>query len=197
MFMEHMGDPTLEDSDNKESSSLLWALNHDAEYHLPTAALLSSDQHTVENSQSSLALPASIGTLRTPRTANRVRFEIQEEPNDEHSPNKHTAEDESDPEEEDYFSRITSTEGRQCPSQRAPLLSEIEAPSVTVATTDFELNAEDLLENARPKSGMASAFMNMANSIMYDSCATPARGITGNRLMVLQWSWHYRCTEKP
>ncbi|KAL9585163.1 MAG: hypothetical protein Q9212_001688 [Teloschistes hypoglaucus] len=188
MSIEHMGDPTLEESDNKESSSLLWALNHDAEYHLPTAALLSSNQHTVESSQSLLALPASNGTPRTPRTANRVRFEIQEEPNDDHSPKKHTAEDESGPEEEDYFSRITST---------APLLSEIEAPSVTFATTDFELNAEDLPENARPKSGMASAFMNMANSIMYDSCATPAGSITGNRLMVLQWSWHYRCSEKP
>ncbi|KAI4105341.1 MAG: hypothetical protein L6R37_002791 [Teloschistes peruensis] len=186
--MEHLGDPTLEDSDNKESSSLLWALNHDAEYHLPTAASISSHKHTVESSRSSLALPASNGTLTTSRTANRVRFEIQEEQIDEHSPNKHTAEDESDPEEEDYFSRITSTEGRQSPSQRARLLSEIEAPSVTVATADFEFNAEDLLENARPKSGMGSAFMNMANSIMYDSCATPARGITGNRLMVAQWA---------
>lgn len=48
--------------------------------------------------------------------------------------------------------------------QRLPLLTGIEAPSVTVATEDF--NPEDHLENARPRSGMRSAFMNMANSII-------------------------------
>jgi sodium-coupled neutral amino acid transporter 11 len=47
---------------------------------------------------------------------------------------------------------------------RVPLLTGIEAPSVTLASDDF--NPEDLLESARPKSGMKSAFMNMANSIM-------------------------------
>jgi sodium-coupled neutral amino acid transporter 11 len=41
----------------------------------------------------------------------------------------------------------------------------IEAPSVTVAE-DFD--PEDYLESARPRSGMKSAFMNMANSIMCD-----------------------------
>ena len=46
----------------------------------------------------------------------------------------------------------------------APLLADIEAPSITVATDEF--NPEDLLENARPKSNLRSAFMNMANSIM-------------------------------
>jgi len=48
--------------------------------------------------------------------------------------------------------------------QRLPLLTGIEAPSVTVANESF--NPEDHLENARPRSGMRSAFMNMANSIM-------------------------------
>lgn len=48
--------------------------------------------------------------------------------------------------------------------QRLPLLTGIEAPSVTVAEQNF--NPEDHLENARPRSGMRSAFMNMANSIM-------------------------------
>jgi len=50
-------------------------------------------------------------------------------------------------------------------TQRLPLLTGIEAPSVTVAEESF--NPEDHLENARPRSGMRSAFMNMANSIMY------------------------------
>ena len=49
--------------------------------------------------------------------------------------------------------------------QRLPLLTGIEAPSVTVAGWDDDFEAEHL-EGARPKSGMKSAFMNMANSIM-------------------------------
>jgi sodium-coupled neutral amino acid transporter 11 len=48
--------------------------------------------------------------------------------------------------------------------QRLPLLTGIEAPSVTVAEEAFD--PEDYLESARPRSGMRSAFMNMANSIM-------------------------------
>jgi sodium-coupled neutral amino acid transporter 11 len=48
--------------------------------------------------------------------------------------------------------------------QRLPLLTGIEAPSVTVAEEAFD--PEDYLESARPRSGMKSAFMNMANSIM-------------------------------
>ena len=48
--------------------------------------------------------------------------------------------------------------------QRLPLLTGIEAPSVTVAEEAFD--PEDHLENARPRSGMRSSFMNMANSIM-------------------------------
>ncbi|KAL8660499.1 MAG: hypothetical protein Q9202_006494 [Teloschistes flavicans] len=183
MSMEHMEDPVLEELNNKETSSLLWALDYNAEYPVPTAASPIANKHVVESHQSSLALPTPNGTLRTPRTANHVRFEIQEGPNDERSPNKIAAEDEAYLEEEDYVSRSTSTEGRRSSSQRAPLLSEVEAPSVTVATTEFEFNTEDLLESARPKSGMGSAFMNMANSIMYASCPTPAGGIIGNRLM--------------
>lgn len=46
----------------------------------------------------------------------------------------------------------------------APLLTNIEAPSVTVATT--QISPEDHLEHSRPRSGLRSAFMNMANSII-------------------------------
>lgn len=49
-------------------------------------------------------------------------------------------------------------------TQRLSLLTGVEAPSVTVAEESFD--PEDHLENARPRSGMRSAFMNMANSIM-------------------------------
>ena len=58
------------------------------------------------------------------------------------------------------YGRGGDTEG----VQRLPLLTGIEAPSVTLATDDED--AEDHLESARPRSGLASAFMNMANSIM-------------------------------
>ena len=55
--------------------------------------------------------------------------------------------------------------------QRLPLLTGVEAPSVTLATgeqwgDEGEWRPENLLESARPKSNTWSAFMNMANSIM-------------------------------
>lgn len=63
--------------------------------------------------------------------------------------------------------------GRRRGEQRLPLLTDIEAPSVTVANSEVGFSPEDLLESARPKSGLRSAFMNMANSIMYVSGLTP------------------------
>jgi sodium-coupled neutral amino acid transporter 11 len=51
---------------------------------------------------------------------------------------------------------------------RTPLLTGLEAPSVSVASMGAAEWGEDgvLRELMRPKSGMRSAFMNMANSIM-------------------------------
>jgi solute carrier family 38 (sodium-coupled neutral amino acid transporter), member 11 len=106
--------------------------------------------------------------VRTPRTTNRVRFDLAE---NERAPNHPTEAgvwaERGDEEErgDDYFSRHQASSAS--PGQRAPLLTDIEAPSVTVANTSLRLNIEELLEDAdRPKSGMISAFMNMANSIM-------------------------------
>ncbi|KAB2570037.1 Vacuolar amino acid transporter 2 [Lasiodiplodia theobromae] len=62
--------------------------------------------------------------------------------------------------------RSNSNGGRGGREQRLPLLTDIEAPSVTVANSDVGFAPEDLLESARPKSGLRSAFMNMANSII-------------------------------
>ena len=106
--------------------------------------------------QSSIVQPSPDGAPRTPRTPNRVRFDIDER-SDVHALS--TGEEEEEwLADEDYFgARRGST------AQRAPLLTNIEAPSVTTA---LEFNAEELLESARPKSGMKSAFMNMANSII-------------------------------
>ena len=53
--------------------------------------------------------------------------------------------------------------------QRLPLLTGVEAPSVSLALGEEwdGIDApERLLETARPKSSVVSAFMNMANSIM-------------------------------
>lgn len=63
-------------------------------------------------------------------------------------------------------------EGAGSAAQRTPLLADIEAPSVTEALREegeeVEIGAgEGEGEGGRPKSGMRSAFMNMANSIMY------------------------------
>lgn len=114
----------------------------------------------VSRRQSSISQPPPDGAPRTPRTPNRVRFNIEEERGGQ---NGHAlspgGEEEGDwTEEEDYLEARRSSTG-----QRAPLLTDVEAPSVTAA---LEFNAEDHLESARPKSGMSSAFMNMANSII-------------------------------
>ena len=107
---------------------------------------------------------------RTPRTANRVRFDLEEriisEDAQNGDPRASSGETEDFMEEEDYMSHQTSAGRRISTGQRAPLLTDVEAPSVTLASTELGFNAEDLLESARPKSGMRSAFMNMANSIM-------------------------------
>ncbi len=105
--------------------------------------------------QSSFAQPRPDGG---PRTPNRVRFE---EPRRSLNENGHSG-DWIELEGQDYLD-TNGSDGRDR-VQRLPLLTGIEAPSVTVAEEAF--NPEDHLENARPRSGMRSAFMNMANSIM-------------------------------
>ena len=109
--------------------------------------------------QSSFAQPRPDGA---PRTPNRVRFEPDPIRRSEHGDRPEAAEW-LELEGEDYYSGDENAEGRER-TQRLPLLTGIEAPSVTVATDDF--NPEDHLENAKPRSGLKSSFMNMANSIM-------------------------------
>ncbi|KAK4896604.1 hypothetical protein LTR27_005522 [Elasticomyces elasticus] len=111
--------------------------------------------------QSSLAQTRPNGAPRTPL---RVRFNM-EEGNTIQEANG-TAQSEQWMDEEDYMlSESPTSDGRGRTGQRAPLLTDIEAPSVSVAN-DLDFNPEDLLESARPKSGMKMAFMNMANSII-------------------------------
>jgi sodium-coupled neutral amino acid transporter 11 len=133
---------------------------HPAPNHRPQLA--------IPQRQSSFAQPRTHGN---PRTNNRVRFDVEDSL---HSASIHDDDEEEDDrdswlDDEDYMSSHGQGRQRSHTGQRAPLLTDIEAPSVTVAESDF--NPEDLLESARPKSGMRSAFMNMANSIMYvDHC---------------------------
>ena len=147
---------------------------------------------SIPRRQSSFAQPRPSGT---PRTQNRVRFDVEDSVHsasvngeagaaaaaaggggqparagDGEQGGERGGDDPNDwIDEEDYMSTTNQSQrygdGRYRAAQRAPLLTDVEAPTVTLAESDF--NPEDLLESARPKSGMRSAFMNMANSIMY------------------------------
>ena len=96
--------------------------------------------------QSSLSQPRPDGT---PRTPNRVRFDVQAATGARES-------EEQWMDEEDYL---------HSPSQHAPLLTDITPPSASPFLSDA-FQPEEHLPNARPKSGMNSAIMNMANSII-------------------------------
>lgn len=155
--------------DPEESEALLTTPSHDDDNASTRSAPLR--RPLLERRQSSISKPPANGQPRTPRTPNRVRFDIAERESSEHSQDEHLpvntielrrgALDEQDETHDNLFSSHRSSTG-----QRAPLLTGIEARSVTVADADVDFNLEDLLETARPKSGMRSAFMNMANSIM-------------------------------
>ena len=153
---------------NYEGQSLLSASNENAEPVAREATRSLRASRAPMRRQSSLSKPVENGMPRTPRTPNRVRFDIEERESSERAANGHVQDASSGEfdwmEEEDYLAHHASGGRRSDFGQRAPLLTDIEAPGVTVAGTDFSV--EDHLESARPKSGMRSAFMNMANSIM-------------------------------
>jgi sodium-coupled neutral amino acid transporter 11 len=122
---------------------------------------------TPHQRQSSFAQPVLDGQRRAPRTLNRVRFDLDYATEEEHQRNGYTrdSEDSSWLEEEDYAGGGNTRSGRSNTGQMVPLLTDIEAPSVTLATSE-DFFPEEHLENARPRSGMRMAFMNMANSII-------------------------------
>lgn len=125
-----------------------------------------------EKQHSSIVQPPPDGQARTPRTANRVRFDLEDDDSEEDNTIHRDPEQGGESpwvEEEDYMNGDGDSgrdgSSRTRTGQAMPLLTGIEAPSVTVATTDFD-DPEDHLESARPRSGLRSAFMNMANSII-------------------------------
>lgn len=112
-----------------------------------SAGSLNDESRPSAQRQSSLSHPRPDGT---PRTTNRVRFDIEDRPSD-------PAAQEEWMDDEDFLS---SPGG-----QHAPLLTDITPPSESPFRSD-SFQPEDYLPDARPKSGMRSAFMNMANSII-------------------------------
>ncbi|CAG8983729.1 hypothetical protein HYALB_00006298 [Hymenoscyphus albidus] len=102
--------------------------------------------------------PPNDGT-RTPRTPNRVRFDLP-------AINTENANGSADGQQTD--SPRSGRRGRRS-NQIVPLLTDIEAPSVALANSpwgDEDVHAWAERERSRPKSGLRSAFMNMANSII-------------------------------
>ena len=111
--------------------------------------------------QSSLSHPPLDGRPRTPRTPNRVRFDLDDVPSSPEPPGANGHPPDSPLWIDDYDYLHSNGDARQ----HAPLLTGITAPSDSPFLSD-SFQPEDHLPNARPKSGMRSAFMNMANSII-------------------------------
>ncbi|KAF7503963.1 hypothetical protein GJ744_002988 [Endocarpon pusillum] len=112
--------------------------------------------------QSSLSHPPADGQPRTPRTPNRVRFDLDAVPSSPELPraNGHPPDSPLWTDDDDDYLH-SNGDARQ----HAPLLTGITAPSDSPFLSD-SFQPEDHLPDARPKSGMRSAFMNMANSII-------------------------------
>ncbi|KAM5348666.1 hypothetical protein ACJ41O_008490 [Fusarium nematophilum] len=111
----------------------------------------------------------------TPRTPGRVRFDLTPEivgvsnggvfPNGRAGSGGGGDDGHRRSSEDGYFDveEATTSPAR---AHRVPLLTDIEAPSVTVANSMGDADERAEHELRRPKSGLKSAFMNMANSII-------------------------------
>ncbi|RDW91527.1 transmembrane amino acid transporter-1 [Coleophoma crateriformis] len=127
--------------------------------HEEDRALLSVD--SASDDEDIVVHPGAPQEPRTPRTPNRVRFNLP--PLDTETSGEDTA---PPPPYQD-----TPLSGRRDRHHASiPLLTDIEAPSVTLAASpwgdDDDVQSWAERERRRPKSGLQSAFMNMANSII-------------------------------
>ncbi|ODH47498.1 hypothetical protein GX48_06412 [Paracoccidioides brasiliensis] len=113
---------------------------------------------------SPISVPPSNGQTQIPRTPNRVRFVLDDDMEEEADRNGHIGHPSSVLEEEDYMN-ANASRSRSSTGQLTPLLTDFEAPTVTLAISD-DFFPENHLENMHPKSGLRNAFMNMANSII-------------------------------
>ncbi|PGH36343.1 solute carrier family 38 (sodium-coupled neutral amino acid transporter), member 11 [[Emmonsia] crescens] len=151
-------------ADAEESRALL-SLDEDEPLTQPAPSQLPPQPPPTSKPQAPIYIPPSNGQPRTPRTPNRVRFDLDDDTDEEEERNEPVGHPSSWLEEDDYMNANGSRFGRSSTGQLAPLLTNIEAPSVTLATLD-DFFPEDHLEGARPRSGLRNAFMNMANSII-------------------------------
>ncbi|KAJ6169498.1 hypothetical protein N7497_002341 [Penicillium chrysogenum] len=127
--------------DEHEAQSLLPASSeeHDLAFHPePLPSPIPSHNATNGERHSSISQPAADGKRRTPRTMNRVRFDLEEEPE---SPNRNSIERALSPDDTLWLEDEDYEHGNQGPrthhsGQSIPLLTNIEAPSVTLATSD-------------------------------------------------------------
>lgn len=166
------------DQDDKSKEELeLFPLNRaSAERHDPINGSLGPESQSkgsvAAKRQSSLTYPALDGQPRAPRKMNRVRFAIDTPASNSDAvlPNGHSIgspkwldgeENDDDNDEDGYDSQ---GEG-DTEHQQAPLLTGITSPADSPFLSD-SFQPEDHLPNARPTSGLRSAFMNMANSII-------------------------------
>ena len=135
----------------EEAQGLLITAENDELGGLPTPPSSTSTQSSSPRPrfqrQSSLSQPRPDGT---PRTQNRVRFDAEP-----HIVPARTVTS-LDLDEEDYLDSS---------NQHRPLLTDITPPSDSPFRDD-SFQPEDHLPNARPRSNLPSAFMNMANSIV-------------------------------
>jgi sodium-coupled neutral amino acid transporter 11 len=151
-----------------EAQSLLSAEEDDIAFQpKPVPSPIPSRNATNSQRHSSISQPTLNGQRRTPRTMNRVRFDLEEEPKtpERHSIDRATSPDDDIWLDDEDYELENRGPGTHHNGQSIPLLTNIEAPSVTLATSD-EFFPEEHLEDARPRSGMKMAFMNMANSII-------------------------------
>lgn len=123
--------------------------------------------HTADRKPSS---PSLVSTPRTPRTPNRVRFDLRPTAIPPPANGFHDGRHSSGSEDGDLQYAEPDHRANGDGHARYPLLTDIEAPSVTLANSpwgaDDDVHSWAEAERARPKSGLKSAFMNMANSII-------------------------------
>ncbi|ESZ97115.1 hypothetical protein SBOR_2473 [Sclerotinia borealis F-4128] len=122
----------------------------------------SEDEDSIEHSGPLPEQGAAANQTHTPRTPNRVRFDLPPSPNGERENRREVPFVDEEESPHAYPSSRTQS--------FTPLLTGIEAPSVTVAsspwTDDEDVHTWAERERARPKSNLRNAFMNMANSII-------------------------------
>jgi sodium-coupled neutral amino acid transporter 11 len=112
--------------------------------------------------------------VKTPRTPGRVQFDLTPRIlNFSDAPlGRLSTSTSSSLSSDDRFDLDDAAAAAGYDSHRVPLLTDLEAPSVTVAREWDDAHGDEEHANAaeaelrRPKSGLQSAFMNMANSII-------------------------------